>query len=209
MIQFVFEIKKLKTITYFVWFLLTIPLSSCSFDRKGNDFEVNTSTSYASGILTCTDNNFNDTSSQNKESHWKIEGDSALLPSFNVAINLSPSAKEQFEKERETIIVDFYICTERENLSNGKALHRDEDGLYYLIMTCQEINYDQIAKFDKLKISKKTYDLLIDKNISGRVAVMSGNHSKDKIHLNTDSYWPDISNLVNRTFVFDVKLADE
>ena len=134
---------------------------------------------------------------------YTLDGDSLVVPPFEIEISLSPKAKERIVDSNETIIVDISL---EGTPKDSSKVHLEEDGSFYVGSSTKEISYGQIARFDHLKFPKKIYDQLADKDVDLSVNVYSGRKSSPNNLLNVDFLSEKISNIINRHFTLKGKL---
>ena len=140
----------------------------------------------------------------NQDRYFIIEKDSILILPFEIAINLSPKAKDKILLDHETIIVDVSLTGEPK-VSTPPHFFA-ENGLFYVASARKEISYGQNAKFDQIRFSKKVYNELSDKDINITVFVYSGRKSSEKNLLDCEVIYDKISNMVNKTHTINSKL---
>ncbi len=134
---------------------------------------------------------------------YTVDGDSLIVPSFEIAISLSPKAKDRIVNGNETIIVDIFL---QGIPKEGVGATIEEDGSFYVGSATKEIYSGQVALFDNLKISRKIYDQLADKDPELTVNVYSGRKSSPDNLLTGDFLSDKLSNIVNRQFTLNQKL---
>ena len=137
----------------------------------------------------------------NNVSYFKFDNDSVTVLPFEIAITLSPKAKDKIITSKETIIVNVSLS----GSPKDKKLI-SEDGNFYVASAEQEITYGQIAKFDNIKFSRKIYDQLIDKDVSVNVFFYSGRKSSKDNLLSGNILSDKISNVVTKQFELTGKL---
>jgi len=135
--------------------------------------------------------------------YFKFEGDSVIIPHFEIALNLSPKAAEKITKARETIIVSVFFNGTPKDSSASKL---EEDGSFYVSHAEKEIAYGQVARFDSIKFPRKIYDQLADKDIDMTVNVYSGRKSTRDNLLNCELLADKISNTANKRFIIKGRL---
>lgn len=91
-----------------------------------------------------------------------LEGDSVLVPPFEIEVALSSKAKDRIVNSNETIIINVFL---EGTPKNPSRVHLEEDGSFYVGSAKREITYGQIARIDNLKFPKKIYDQLADKDV--------------------------------------------
>ena len=135
--------------------------------------------------------------------YYKFEGDSVIIPPFEIELSLSPRATEKITKARETIIVNVFFNGTPKDSSKSKL---EEDGSFYVSYAEKEIVYGQVARFDSIKFPKKIYDQLADKDIDMTVNVYSGRKSSRDNLLNCELLADKISNTANKRFIIKGRL---
>ena len=134
-------------------------------------------------------------------SYFKFDKDSITVLPFEIAIVLSPKAKDKIISNNETIIIHVSLT----GAPKDKKLI-SKCGDFYVASADKEIIYGQIAKFDNIKFSKKVYDQLIDKDVSIDVFFYSGRKSSKDNLLSGNSLFNNISNVVTKRFELTGKL---
>jgi hypothetical protein len=177
--------------------LTLVLVLSCQMNNKksNNDDIKNTETVVRKEEIS-------DTMAQDK--YFIIEQDSILVLPFEIAVNLSPKAKDKILKDHETIIVAVSFTGEPKASTPSDFF--SEDGLFYVASERKEINYGQNAKFDQIKFSTKVYNELSDKDIDVTVNVYSGRKSSEYNLLNCELLYDKISHVVNKKFTLNGKL---
>ncbi len=174
--------------------LFSIFLFSCkSNDRQvKNELHKDTSSLIAqhkdSGII-------------NTDSYFKFTKDSITVLPFEIAIVLSPKAKDKIINSKETIIVNVSLT----GTPKDTTLY-SEDGQFYVASSEKEITYGHVAKFDNITFSKKIFDQLTDKDVYINVYFYSGRKSSKDNLLNGDLLSDRISNVVTKRFELKGKL---
>lgn len=182
---------KLLTTTLFC---LTLILS-CSTNDRQNDATVNKDTT----ITVNTKPIDNDTLSH--LSYLKFDKDSVTILPFEIEVSLSPKAKDKIINGNETIIINVSLT----GTAKDTTLF-SEDGQFYVATAEKEITYGQVARFDNIKFSKKTFDQLTDKDVYLNAFAYSGRKSSPNNLLNCDIVADSISKIVNKKFTITGKL---
>lgn len=130
-------------------------------------------------------------------------GDSLLVDPFEMEVSLSEKAKELILNSNETIVISFYYYGYPKD---KKYANSETDGTLYLVGGKKEITYGQIARFENVKISKKDYEHLIDKDFEVNVNIYSGRKSSQNNLLNCEPLFDKISNVANKRFTSNCKL---
>jgi hypothetical protein len=145
-----------------------------------------------------------DTPGLKKIGFYTIEGDSLIVPPFEIEILLSPKTKARIGT-KETIIVDIFLQGTPKDPSKA---HIEEDGSFYVGDARKEITYGELARFENLKISKKIYDQLADKDPDLTVNVYTGRKTSDDNLITGDFLSDKLSNVINRHFKLYHKLIN-
>ena len=144
-----------------------------------------------------------DTSIFQGKNYLKNWGDSILIDPFDIEIVLSEKAKERIVNSNETIIVSiFFYGYPKDN----KKPNSEYDGTLYLVGDKKEITYGQIVQFENIKISKRDYDQLIDKDFELNLNVFSGRKSSQDNLLDCKALFGKVSNIVNKKHTIKGKL---
>ena len=134
------------------------------------------------------------------------EKDSFLIPSFEIKLILSDIAEKRLTIQKESVIVKAYYSAIPKD-STIEASHKW--GKYSLFDRSIELTASRTAKFENIKISKKTYESLTNKNIEVLINVISGRRSSDKNILNCDILEDRLSNLKNKKVSLTGRLIGE
>jgi hypothetical protein len=144
-----------------------------------------------------------DTTPIKKLGFYTQQGDSVLVPPFEIEVALSPKAKERIINSNETIVIDVFLEGTPKNPSKA---HLEEDGSFYVGAAKREISYGQIARFDNLKFPKKIYDQLADKDVDVTVNIYTGRKSSQNNLISGDFLGDKVSNVINKRFTMNEKL---
>lgn len=136
---------------------------------------------------------------------YTLEGDSVVVPPFEIEVLLSPNAKERIVSGNETIIVAAFLQGTPKDPSKAQLA---EDGSFFVGSAEREISYGQIAGFDKLKFSKKIYDQLADKDVDLTVNIYTGRRSSPNNLITGDFLSDKVSHIINKRFTLNYKLID-
>lgn len=180
-------------------FLLFIFLLSCtSHDAKKNNNAQGKDTLINNGVVKP-----GTTSLNNTVSYYKFEGDSVIIPSFEINVSLSAKAKQKLKKDKETIIVIAYFSGQPKDTTTEEYL---KSGSMGITSAQSEIKDSGIAKFEGIKFSKALYDSLADKDIELLVNVVSGRRSAKDNLLNCDILEDKMSRIKGKRFTIKGKL---
>lgn len=135
------------------------------------------------------------------DAYVTFDKDSVTVLPFEMDISLSQKAKERIVNGPETIGINLALT----GIPKDPTL-LSNDGFFYLASVDKEISYGQIARFDNIKFSRKTFDQLTDKNFIVTVNVFSGRKSSPDNLLNCEFVADSISYFVNKRIVIKGKL---
>jgi hypothetical protein len=134
---------------------------------------------------------------------YTLQGDSVVVPPFEIEVALSSKAKERIVNSNETIVIDVFL----EGIpKDSSKVHLEEDGSFYVGSAEREIIYGQVASFDNLKFPKKIYDQLADKDVELNLNVYTGRKSSQNNLITGDALFDKISNVINKRFTLNEKL---
>lgn len=135
--------------------------------------------------------------------YFKPDGDSLVIPSFEIEVNLSPKAKEKLKKDNETIIVSASFIGMPKDTTSENFQDSGEMGIAGKDI---EIRNGSIAKFENIRFPKSVYDSLSDKDIQLLINVFSGRRSSSDNLLNCGIIQEKMSKVKGKIFTIDCKL---
>ncbi|HEY5367506.1 MAG TPA: hypothetical protein VIJ75_00820 [Hanamia sp.] len=187
---------------YFKVFFLfaVIFLSACGndSDKKASDYQLD-ATGAADSIKSA-----NKTSASISDfGYFKLDGDSLIIPSFEIGVKLSSNAKAKLLEDKETIIVSASFMGVPKDTTSAAFLESGEIGIAGKDM---ELRNDDIAKFENIKFSKLLYDSLSDKDIQLLINVFSGRRSSTDNVLSCGIVQEKMSKVKGKKFTIDCKL---
>ena len=118
-----------------------------------------------------------DDSSSNPSDIYEVQGDSLVIPTFEIEVSNSSKAVKTLKNKKETVIVSAYFAGYPSDKND-----RDEEGVMAILNKRIELTgNNRIARFEGLKFSKKTYAKLArdDKDISVLINIFSGRKSSN------------------------------
>lgn len=133
------------------------------------------------------------------------EGDSILLPEFEIELKLSEKALEKINKDNESIIVQAYFSGIPTDTTNEDYIERGKMGISSEKI---ELFKNKIAKFYNVKISKQIYDELSDKNFEVLINVFSGRRKSSLNLLNSEILQKGINDIKGTRQSLKVKLIE-
>lgn len=140
------------------------------------------------------------------EDYYQPAGDSIILPSFSIQLNLSPKAEEKLKRSNETIVISADV--------EGKPKDTTDKFFqqwgYIVVGNSQiELTNERIATFNSVKISKAAYNSLAGKDVDVLIDVFSGRHSSQNNLLDCEFLQEPISKVRKQTNVLSGKLIGE
>lgn len=134
-------------------------------------------------------------------------GDSLVVPSFEIQIDLDEKANRKITSQNETIIIsaDFF-GTPKDSIDSDVLT---ELGELYLATATIELAKPGTAKFDNIRISKIGYEALADKNFIVLINVFSGRKSSNDNLLSCEILQEPISKVVGKTHTLKGSLIYE
>lgn len=142
---------------------------------------------------------------ENKSGYESV-GDSLLIPSFEIEIDLDKKAAAKLADQKETIIVSLSLFGEPKE---GVTKSVNEMGELYLASPQLELKEPGIAKFENVKISKQAYESLADKDFTILVNVFSGRRSSENNLLTCDILQEPVSKVIGEKHKLKGKLIFE
>lgn len=138
-----------------------------------------------------------------KSGYFTVEGDSLIIPSFEIEVSLSPKAEAKLAADKETVIVSATFSgvpkdtTSQDYLNFGDIDFLDSD---------IELSSSRLAKFENIKFSKSLYDSLADKDIHLSIDVFSGRRSTKDNLIDCSGIQDKMSNIKGKRFTVTGKL---
>jgi hypothetical protein len=132
--------------------------------------------------------------------------DSVLIPSFEVEIVLSETAKDKLVNSKESIIV-FAEFTGEPKDTIGEGLN--ETGQLMLRSIMVELYSPWIVKFEDFFIPKKLYDRLLNKDFEVSIQVWTGRKTSEYNLLSGDLIYGPISKIKGTRHKLNAKLIKE
>lgn len=154
------------------------------------------------------------TDSVSTENQIEIVGDEVLVPDFKATIELDDELFQKLKTGKESIIADYYFygnVADENKLSADVKEHLDLYGLKLSgdAIEITEINQPEITfDFKGIKIPKKLYDALSDKDVHLNINFYSGRKSSDNNILDVEAFDSSFNDVLknNNTLVYKAKL---
>ena len=135
--------------------------------------------------------------------YYTPDGDSVIIAPFTINVALSTKAVAKITTAKETIIVSaIFSGTPKDSSSADIA----EDGVFDVAFAEKEIHYGEPAVFNKIKMSKKLFNQLADKDIELVINVYTGRKSTKDNLITCDLLAERISKVANKAFTLKGKL---
>lgn len=146
-------------------------------------------------------------SSLNETGYYKTDGDSLIIPSFEIEVSLSQKANEKLKKSNETIIVWAYFSGIPKDTTLKEYL---KSGGIGIASAQQELRGDnRIAKIEGVKFSRSLYDSLSDKDIQVLINIYTGRRTHRDNLLDCEILEEKVSAVKNKKFILKGKLIGE
>ena len=136
--------------------------------------------------------------------YFKVVGDSAEIPPFEIEVKLSDKAEKKLKDKKESVIVTAYFSGTPKDSTKYM-----EDGEYAVGEHSIELTDSRIAKFRGVKISKAMYESLFDLDIQLLINVYSGRRSSKMNYLDVMTLQKPISEFRGQKFVLTGTLIGE
>lgn len=133
------------------------------------------------------------------------DGDSLLIPTFEIEVSNSVKTNQMLTKQKETVLVaaNFYGDPKDEK-------DKDDVGQLQIIDKEVELTGDaRIARFSGIKFSKQVYEKLADKDLRVLVYVVSGRRSSEDNLLDCGLMDLKASQFMDKRFLIGCKLNEE
>lgn len=134
---------------------------------------------------------------------FSVEGDSLILPPFEIELKLSDKANAKLDSAKESIIVAAYV----EGLPKDTT---SEDYLEYGLISLANVQIElfdaRIARFDHIKISREGYESLADKNFEVLINVFTGRRVFEDNLLDCEIVQEPVGTMKGKKYVLNGKL---
>jgi hypothetical protein len=184
-----------------VFFVIHIVVFGCTRNTETQDKNV---TTLDNGIDSL--NPKGETTSLHVTNEMVEIGDSLLLPTFEIQVTLSDSAQKKMTDDHESIIVKVYLSGQPKDSADVELT---ELGELFLGTPQIELNKPGIARFDKINISKKAYESLVDKDFEILINIYSGRRSSENNILDAELLQGPVSDVTGKRHVLNAKLIRE
>jgi len=136
---------------------------------------------------------------------YTVEGDSMVIPTFEIEIRTSAKAGRTLRTKKETVIVSAFFSGDPIDDKD-----RDDDGLMAISQATQELaGNTRVARFENLKFSRAAFNKLKDKDIELLINVYSGRKSSDDNLLSCSILHIKASQFGNKRFSLGCSLIEE
>jgi len=164
------------------------------------------------GIISCsntgkpTDRKIeNDILSRNDLGYLQLDGDSILIPDFEIEVSLSPKAEKKLKEDNETVMVSaMFSGVPKDTLSNEYQFMGLSVKNYNIELTTQ-----RIARFDKVRFHSSILNKLSDADIFLLINVFSGRRSSENNILDVEILEDKMSVVKGKKYILKGKLIGE
>lgn len=165
------------------------------------------------GIISCsntvkpTDRKIeNDILSRNDLGYLQLDGDSILIPDFEIEVSLSPKAEKKLKEDNETVMVSAMFS------GVPKDTTSEEYQIWGSVNICEhriELNDKRIARFDKVRFHSSILNKLSDADIFLLINVFSGRRSSENNILDVEILEDKMSVVKGKKYILKGKLIGE
>jgi len=138
--------------------------------------------------------------------YFKIDGDSLVIPSFDIEVSLSEKANEKLRSDKETVVVTAWFSGQPSDTSSKEYA---ASGAMFIRSARIELSNSRVATFGGIKFSQASYDSLAGKDISVLVTIFSGRRSTQDNLLDCAILAEKMSVVKGRKFILEGKLIAE
>jgi hypothetical protein len=136
---------------------------------------------------------------------YLLVGDSVVIPTVTINLEVSPTAAQQLINDKETIIVDATFSGQ----PIDKSTIEEGDGFGLIVADVKtELTDTRSVKLENIKFSKKMYDALEDKDIELLINVYSGRRASENNILECGIVNDKMSKLKGKSYVIQCKLIE-
>jgi hypothetical protein len=146
-------------------------------------------------------------SKKNMPDGFTLESDSIVIPPFEFEVNLSERASKKLANDKETIIIRAYLSGVPKDSVSSPLI--DEMGEVNLGSPEIELRKAGVARFMNVRISRKGYALLGDKDFQVLINVFSGRRSTELNLLECDIFREPLTVARSKKHVLKGKLIGE
>lgn len=138
--------------------------------------------------------------------YLKVDGDSVLIPSFDIVLEVDEKAKEKLKAEKESILILAYFSGQPTEESAKKYPEFAQEGEISLVKSSLEVANGYTAKIENIRFPKARYEDLADKDISLLVNVVSARKSSSENCLDCGIIQGKMSTIIGKSFTIKCKL---
>lgn len=138
--------------------------------------------------------------------YYKIEGDSLIIPKFEIEVNLNKKAESKIITDSETIIVRAKFIGIPKDTTKLEFL---KFGSIQVTEKNIELVKNRIAKFKDIKISKSAYESLSEKDIVLIINIFTGRKSSKYNLIHCDLLQDNMSKIKNKRFIIKGSLIGD
>ncbi len=145
-----------------------------------------------------------DSMANNDLGFLQIEGDSVLIPDFEIEVRLSPNAEKKLKDDKETVIVSAMFSGIPKDTTS-----EDYQGQIGIKNYNIELTGQRIGQFTKIKFHRSILDKLADNDIYLLINVYSGRRSTENNLLDCEILEDKMSVIKGKKFILKGKLIGE
>jgi hypothetical protein len=137
--------------------------------------------------------------------YFTSQGDSLIIPPFEIEVELSVRANTKMTVDKETIIVSATFMGIPNDTSSEASR---QDGEITLRQHAVELTASRVARFENLKLSKKAYNSLANKDIRLLINVFSGRKKTRDNVLDCGIFEAKMSEIINKRSTIQCSLIE-
>lgn len=168
---------------------------------------------YLAGTVSCTNmwkpTNHKieiDSLSRNDLGYLQLDGDSVLIPDFEIEVSLSPNAEKKLKEDNETVIVSAMFSGVPKDTTSEEYLIWGQMGINDFKI---ELTNQRIARFEKVRFHSSVLNKLSDVDIFLLINVFSGRRSSENNILDVEFLQDKMSVIKGKKYILKGKLIGE
>jgi hypothetical protein len=134
---------------------------------------------------------------------YRVEGDSVVIPSFEIEVELSPKAEAKIEKDKESIIVSASFSGIPIDPNSPNMQEWAEGGIAGKEI---ELMGQRVARFENIKVKKSTLDSVTGKDLELLINVYTGRRTNPDNLLDCGILSEKMAKVQNKKFALKAKL---
>jgi hypothetical protein len=168
---------------------------------------------YSTGFISCLNfgrpsesNINNEILSEDELGYLEMDGDSVLIPDFEIEVSLSPNAEKKLKEYNETVIVSAMFSGVPKDTTSEEYLIWGQMGINDFKI---ELTNQRIARFEKVRFHSSVLNKLSDVDIFLLINVFSGRRSSENNILDVEFLQDKMSVIKGKKYILKGKLIGE